>query len=287
MSGAFLNALKTTGKWGAGLTILGGGAFAGVASMRTVEPSTVAYRNLFGDISEEPMDSGLHFVFPLASLVRMNLVKQNYKSGINVASSEGLSIGVGTNVIYRVNRQNARDVYLNYRHDYEKKLFEPLVKSALREIMTGYQAKDLYSNKTRDSITDELRGKVVNKLKENGFEVDALYVSDITLPDQLRSSIENKLKVEQQNEQMDFEIQKQRKEAEFQKERTQIEADRKEIEARGIQKFQEIVVEGVDDKFIRWKALEATKQLAESHNTKVIIIGNKDTNGLPIILGNN
>ena len=61
------------------------------------------------------------------------------------------------------------------------------------------------------------------------------------------------------------------------------EADRKRIEAKGIADFQTIVAQGISDQLLRWKGVEATEKLAQSPNTKVIIVGSgKD--GLPVIL---
>ena len=62
------------------------------------------------------------------------------------------------------------------------------------------------------------------------------------------------------------------------------EADRKRIEAQGIADFQKIVTEGISDKLLQWKGIEATQDLAKSTNAKVVIIGNPK-NGLPIVLG--
>jgi prohibitin 1 len=60
------------------------------------------------------------------------------------------------------------------------------------------------------------------------------------------------------------------------------EADRKKIEAQGISNFQDIIAKGLTDQVLRWKGIEATEKLANSQNTKVIIVGGKD--GLPLIL---
>jgi regulator of protease activity HflC (stomatin/prohibitin superfamily) len=60
------------------------------------------------------------------------------------------------------------------------------------------------------------------------------------------------------------------------------EAERKRIEAQGIQDFQKIVSQGLTDQLLRWKGIEATRSLAESKNSKTIIVGGKD--GLPLIL---
>ena len=60
------------------------------------------------------------------------------------------------------------------------------------------------------------------------------------------------------------------------------EAKRKEIEAVGIQRFQDIVRKGIGEKLLRRKGIEAVQDLARSSNAKVIAIGGQD--GLPLIM---
>ena len=68
-------------------------------------------------------------------------------------------------------------------------------------------------------------------------------------------------------------------------EREAQELTRKQIEANGIAAFQRTVSEGISDLYLRWRGIEATLALAQSQNSKIVIIGGgKD--GLPIILGN-
>src|SRR5262249_28789808 len=71
----------------------------------------------------------------------------------------------------------------------------------------------------------------------------------------------------------------------FRVEREIKESQRKKIEAEGIRDFQQIVTQGINDSYLRWRGIEATLQLAQSSNAKTVIVGGgKD--GLPIILGN-
>jgi regulator of protease activity HflC (stomatin/prohibitin superfamily) len=97
----------------------------------------------------------------------------------------------------------------------------------------------------------------------------------ITLPPGLTSSIEEKLKADQESQRMQFVLLKEKQEAE-----------RKRIEAKGIADFQDIVSKGISDQLLRWKGIEATEKLAGSNNTKVVVIGAGKT-GLPLILGGN
>src|SRR5438132_7597629 len=71
----------------------------------------------------------------------------------------------------------------------------------------------------------------------------------------------------------------------FRVEREKRESERKKIEAEGIRDFQQIVSQGISESYLRWRGIEATLQLSQSTNSKVVVIGSgKD--GLPIILGN-
>jgi regulator of protease activity HflC (stomatin/prohibitin superfamily) len=95
----------------------------------------------------------------------------------------------------------------------------------------------------------------------------------LTLPARLQAAIEEKLSADQESQRMQFVLTKEKQEA-----------DRKRIEAQGIADFQTIVTQGISDKLLQWKGIEATQDLAKSQNAKIVIIGNSK-NGLPLVLG--
>jgi regulator of protease activity HflC (stomatin/prohibitin superfamily) len=66
-------------------------------------------------------------------------------------------------------------------------------------------------------------------------------------------------------------------------EKEKLEAERKRIEAQGISDFQNIVSKGISEQLLQWKGIEATEKLAQSANSKVVVIGS-GKNGLPLIL---
>jgi regulator of protease activity HflC (stomatin/prohibitin superfamily) len=57
----------------------------------------------------------------------------------------------------------------------------------------------------------------------------------------------------------------------LQKERQ--EADRKRIEAKGTADAQRIISQGLTEKNLRFKQIEAMEKLAGSQNTKVVVMG--------------
>ena len=74
-------------------------------------------------------------------------------------------------------------------------------------------------------------------------------------------------------------------EYEFRLEKAKQEAERQRIDAEGKATANRILSASLTDKILQDKGIEATNKLAESPNSKVVIIGSGES-GMPIILGN-
>jgi len=94
---------------------------------------------------------------------------------------------------------------------------------------------------------------------------------DVTLPTAIREAIADKLAEEQRSQKMRFTLEKERQEAE-----------RKQIEAEGIARYQDIVRKGLTEEYLRFKGIEATERLAQSQNAKVVVVGSPNS-GLPLV----
>jgi regulator of protease activity HflC (stomatin/prohibitin superfamily) len=146
------------------------------------------------------------------------------------------------------------------------------VRSATRKVIGKYTPEELYSSK-REAIQQEIYEMTAANLEANFIFLDALLIRSVMLPATIKTAIEGKLKQEQISQEYEFRIAKEMKEAE-----------RKSIEAKGIYDFQTIVSKGINSDLLKWKGIEATRELADSPNSKIVIIGAGDA-GLPIILG--
>jgi regulator of protease activity HflC (stomatin/prohibitin superfamily) len=148
----------------------------------------------------------------------------------------------------------------------------PQVRSAIREITASYDAKALYSSE-REQIARETFDLTQKMMGGRGVIVESVLLRKIGLPAIVANAIQEKLKREQESEQMKFVLAKEQQEAE-----------RKRIEAQGIADFQKIVQQSLTPMVLELKGIEATEKLAMSPNTKVVVVGNPKS-GLPIILG--
>jgi regulator of protease activity HflC (stomatin/prohibitin superfamily) len=68
----------------------------------------------------------------------------------------------------------------------------------------------------------------------------------------------------------------------FTLDRERQEAQRKQVEAEGIARYQTIVRQGLTAEYLQYKGIEATMRFAESANSKVIIVGG-GKGGLPLV----
>ena len=136
-----------------------------------------------------------------------------------------------------------------------------------------YTPEQLYSSK-RDVIEQEILDEVVTLMEGQFLNVKRVLVEDVKLPETIKNAIEGKLKQEQQSLEYEFRLVTADKEAQKQR-----------IEAQGKADANRILSASLNDKILQDKGIEATVKLAESPNSKVIVIGSGDT-GMPIILGN-
>ena len=263
--------------FGGGVRLLLGALAAlilfGVFNPFVVIPAgNVGVLDFFGKVSSRVLPSGVHLVVPLTRVVRMSVQTQELKENAEVPSQEGLMMDLEASLLYRLDPEKADDIYRTVGRNYAQIVVEPQIRSAIREITASYDAKALYSSE-RDKISSEIHDFFARLTRDRGIVGEAVLLRKIGLPPIVANAIQEKLRREQEAEQMKFVLLKEQQEAE-----------RKRIEAGGIADFQRIVASGISPQLLEWKGIEATEKLALSPNSKVVVIGNPKS-GLPIILG--
>jgi len=227
---------------------------------------------LFGKVTGETLDEGIHLINPLKTNNEMSVQIQTIKESANVPSSEGLMMALDTSLIYHLDPDRAAEVFDKIGADYEEKVVEPTLRSAIREATASHTANALYTGE-REMVAKQIQDQITQELTKRGLAVESVLLRDIQLPATLKASIEAKQQAEQEALAMNFRLQKETQEAQ-----------RKRFEAAGVRDFQQIVAQGITPSLLEWKGIEATENLAKSANTKVVVIGN-NKNGLPLILG--
>jgi regulator of protease activity HflC (stomatin/prohibitin superfamily) len=237
---------------------------------------------LFGSVQNNILPSGLHIVSPLVDVQRLDVKTQNYtmsavknegsKEGddaIRVLSADGLEVVIDLTVLYKVIPADAPNILRETGIDYTDKIVRPLTRTKIRDNAVYYDAVSLYSTKR-----DEFQGRIVKSIEDEfrhrGLLLEQLLIRNITLPQAVKTSIEQKISAEQDAQKMQFVLQKERQEAE-----------RKRVEAQGISDYQNIINASLTDRQLQYETIKAQLEIARSPNAKVIIMGKGNS---PVIL---
>ena len=232
----------------------------------------VRYTPFGGTDLSQTYGEGLNLHAPWVDVIKYDVRVQEKLEDMAVLSSNGLNIGMDVSVRWRPVSEDLPQLHTTYGRDYYTKLVQPELRSAAREIVGQFTPEELYSTR-RAELQGQMEEQVKQAVSGRFVLIDAVRIRDLRLPEQIQLAIQNKLEEEQEAERYEFTIQKER-----------LEAERKKIEAEGEAEYQRIITASLTPQFLRFKGIEATQQLANSPNSKTVIVGSGD-DGLPLILG--
>ncbi|MDP6921564.1 MAG: prohibitin family protein [Lutibacter sp.] len=224
-------------------------------------------------IDKPPLGEGFHLVAPWNKVIVYEVRQQELFEKMKVLSSNGLDILLETTAWYLPTYEDLGKLHKEKGENYLDRIIKPALRSAARSVVGRYTPEQLYSSK-RDVIQSEIFEETRKILKNQYVQLNEVLVRDVTLPPTIKEAIERKLKQEQESLEYEFRLVTAEKEAEKQR-----------IEAQGKADANRILSASLTDKILQDKGIEATLKLADSPNSKVIVIGSAG-DGLPIILGN-
>jgi len=239
-------------------------------------------------------DEGMRVLLPWDKLVLYDLRLQTHDDSYNAISKDGVNVTATINIRFRLKHDAVPQLHQTIGPDYIKRMLSPEIGNRAREIFAEYSAEEIYSTKRQEiqkkirTHTEAMLGQSTMQRTEQESEYGEHYkislqellniydtlVLGLELPATVNAAINRKIEQYYLVQEYGFRVEREKKESE-----------RKQIEANGIRDFQQTVAQGISDSYVRWRGIEATLQLAQSPNTKIVIIGSgKD--GLPVILGN-
>ena len=227
----------------------------------------------FGDGTEmgRIYPEGFNWHIPWNNMFVYKIQLDERREDLHVLSSDGASIGLEMTVWFRPIFNKLDSLQITVGSNYYNVAVAPALRGVSRQVVGKFKPEEIYSTK-REEIANEIVLEMQNLMKDKFISIENIIIRNVGLPQKITEAINAKLEASQDAEKMEFVLLKETQEAE-----------RKRIEARGIADFQKIVSSGLTPSLLTWKGIEATQKLAESPNTKVIVIGNSK-DGLPIIL---
>jgi len=220
-----------------------------------------------GKVSNRTLPAGIYAINPFSDIVQFSTRLRDIKEEISATSKEGLALNIDISIQYRIDPAKAGNVYQNIGTD-EREIVISRFRAIAREIVAGYPAEAVYSTK-REEISLQLREKLRLYITPLGFVVDEALLRNVEIPETLQGAIQQRLKAEQENLQMQFVLAKEKQEAE-----------RKRIEAKGRADAQKILAESLTPAILQLRTIEANEKLSLAPNSKLVILGNGQNTSL-------
>lgn len=221
----------------------------------------------FGNIYNE----GFQWHMPWNRIFVYKIQLQENKEAVTVLSSDGATIRMEMSIMYYPIASKLDSLQVTIGQNYYSVAVAPQLRGIARSAAGNYTPEEIYSTK-REEVTELIKNNLAEVIADKYIQIENVIIRDVQIPQKISEAINFKLAAEQESQKMIFTIEKER-----------LEAERKRIEAQGIADFQKIVSAGITTSLLKWKGIEATLKIAESPNSKIIIVGN-DASSLPVIL---
>jgi regulator of protease activity HflC (stomatin/prohibitin superfamily) len=231
----------------------------------------VYYSTFFGGTQLNRIyGEGIKIVAPWDAMIPYDSRVQSKSYSIEALAKGGLSVQVEMTAVYHINRNEAAKLHQTIGPEYTEKLINPAVLSSVRSVVGKLTQTELYDADIL-KIQNDVQEQVSTIFQNQPLTISSVLIREITFPGTVKTAINNKFVAEQNVL------------AERYRVLQEVEKFKEKYIAGEATRFeQSLVDEGMTEAYLRYAGIQATKELAESDNAKLVIIGDKD--GLPLIL---
>ncbi len=235
----------------------------------------VKYSRFFnGTILDRSYDEGLYLIWPFDIMYIYDTRIIEISEKAFMPTKNGMMVQVDISCQFQVDSNRLPQLHQQIGPDYQEKIVYPMLRSVVRQVIGSYSAENLYAT-ARNVLEDDMVVRAITSLGRLPITVHRFIIEGFSFPIAFNEAIVKKMVSFQDLERYTY-----LNEIEV------AEAKRKYIEGLGINKYQELVNNGLTPNFLRFEGVRATRDLAASQNAKLVVVGGgKD--GLPVILNTN
>jgi len=233
----------------------------------------VYYNWRSGTDTSNTLGEGWQWLAPWNKILQYDVRAKDRMEQLTALTQDQLQIKADISIRYRLTKNKVGELHANVGPKFYNMLIQPVLRNATRDVISRYTSLEAYRNRAK--VQKEIADAITPALsKYDYFNTEAVMMRHMEFPKVVVAAIERKLTMKQDAEREKFKLEK-----------AKIEAQRKIVEATATAKAQAILKAELNDTLLKWKGIEATLKLAESPNSKVVVVGGGESGGLPLILG--
>jgi regulator of protease activity HflC (stomatin/prohibitin superfamily) len=196
------------------------------------------------------------------------------KGAMDVQSKEGLIIGLGVTIRYRLDPRRLDYIQSHLPQPVDAQIVPAVAASAWRELAPQYTVREIFSTK-REEARERASAAITAKLAADGILVEEMMLRDVQLPPEYAQGLETLLLKEQENDQLNVQTDMQQKQVKIAEYQAEAEAIQKVKQAEGEAQAKVLEAKGESDAMqytlpLKQKQIEQSKLEAEARKQATI-----------------
>ncbi|MBF0118396.1 MAG: prohibitin family protein [Desulfobacterales bacterium] len=230
----------------------------------------VLYRKFFGGtVVDRVYGEGLHILFPWDTMFIYNVRIQEAPKEFEVLTKNGLKVKLIVSIRYSPEYFFLGALHKRIGPEYLNIVIIPQIETILRVVLGKLDVEEVYTSQR--AVIEKTLNEAIEQVSQRYIFIDNVLIKRIILPEAIEKAIENKAAQKQKAEAYIYMVEQEKKEAEM-----------KKIKAEGYKIYNETIRASLTQEILKWESIQATLKLAESQNSKIVVIGDSKS-GMPII----
>ncbi len=174
------------------------------------------------DLTQPPLEEGLHFVTPFADdVINIEVRTLKYEKSTTSASRDLQTVRTTVTVNYHPEKEMIHYLYKDLGLDYENRVIQPAIEETVKQVTANYNAEELITK--RPLVKADIQDEITDRLNEFNLATEVISITDFEFSLLFSQAIESKVEAEQKAFKAENDLL-----------RIQVEAQQQEAQAIGI-----------------------------------------------------
>ncbi len=148
------------------------------------------------DLTNLPLDEGLHFVVPFQDdVINIEVRTLKYEQETRSASKDLQTVETTVTVNYHPDKESVHRLYKNLGLDYENRVIQPAIEETVKQVTAKYNAEELITK--RPLVKQDIEIAITERLNQFNVVTDVISITDFEFSPLFAQAIESKVEAEQ------------------------------------------------------------------------------------------
>ena len=148
------------------------------------------------DLTQPPLEEGLHFVVPFQdSVIQLEVRTLKYTKSTTSASQDLQTVSTEITVNYHPSPNSIHYLYKEVGLDYENRIIQPTVEEVVKQVTANYNAEELITK--RPQVKADIEAEISARLADFNITTEIVSITDFQFSSLFAQAIEAKVEAEQ------------------------------------------------------------------------------------------